>query len=276
MTRSRFTGKVVLLTGAANGMGISHARNFAAEGALLMLGDIDKVNGEALSEELGDAALFQYLDVASEASWQAAFDRALEVWGQVDVLVNNAGIGPFKSVLRQTPEEFRRILDVNVMGTFLGMRTVLPHMVTRGSGAIVNIGSTSGIVGAPGGVAYGASKWAVRGMSKVAAIDLIDTGVRVNIVNPATTRTAMTVDIPTEVYDLQPIPRLGEPQEISNVVLFAASDEASFCTGSDFTVDGGATVGRTFHFLEDPKDVAREIKGESRKDELSDRPSQLT
>ncbi len=256
---NRFENKVIIVTGAANGMGVSHVERFVSEGGRVVIADLAEEAGAALAARLGENAVYERLDVTSEESWTALISRVEERWGVVDVLVNNAGVGRFQGIMRETVESLRFHLEINVVGVFLGMKAVLPGMVARGSGSIVNISSTSGLVGAPGGVAYGVSKWAVRGLTKTAAVDLHGTGVRVNSVCPATTRTAMTVDVPVEVFADQPIPRLAEPSEITEVVTFAASDAASFCTGSEFVVDGGATAGRTFSFIEDARDALADL-----------------
>lgn len=242
-------------------MGVSHVERFCAEGARVAIADLDESAGLDLAGRLDDRALFHATDVTSAEGWRSLVERVERQWGAIDVLVNNAGIGRFEGIMRETAESLRRHLDVNVVGSFVGLKAVLPGMVRRGSGSVVNISSTSGLVGAPGGVAYGVSKWAVRGLTKTAAVDLHGTGVRVNSVCPATTRTAMTVDVPAEVFADQPIPRLAEQSEISEVVLFVASDAASFCTGAEFVVDGGATAGRRFSFIEDARDALFDLEG---------------
>lgn len=252
---TRFTGKTVVVTGAASGMGVNHVKRFLAEGASVVIADVADGPGTALADELGPKATYIHLDVTSAESWAELVAKTEAIYGPVDVLVNNAGVGRFNGIIRETEASLRWHLDVNVVGTFLGMSAVIPGMVERGKGVITNISSTSGLTGAPGGVAYGVSKWAVRGLTKTAAVDLHGTGVRVNDVCPATTKTAMTVDVPDAVFADQPIPRLAEQDEISNVVLFVSSDDASFCTGADFVVDGGATAGRNFDFIEDARDA---------------------
>jgi 3alpha(or 20beta)-hydroxysteroid dehydrogenase len=263
---SRFTDKTVVVTGGANGMGVNHVKRFLAEGASVVIADVADGPGSELAEQLGPKAKYIHLDVTSADSWAGLVEQTEAAFGPIDVLVNNAAVGRFQGIVRETEASLRLHLDVNVIGTFLGMSAVIPGMVKRGRGAITNISSTSGLVGAPGGVAYGVSKWAVRGLTKTAAVDLHGTGVRVNDVCPATTRTAMTVDVPDAVFADQPIPRLAEHEEISNVVLFASSDEASFCTGADFVVDGGATAGRNFSFIETANDAVEAIEAQGRGD----------
>jgi 3alpha(or 20beta)-hydroxysteroid dehydrogenase len=235
----RFGGRIVLITGAAGGLGASHARGFAAEGATVVATDVSDRDGEALTAELGSAVRYEHLDVTSFEDWR----RVASVVGPIDVLVNNAGVGATGGVLEQTIDEYRRVMDVNVFGTMLGMRTFVPGMVERKSGSVINVASIAGLVGRPNGLAYTASKWAIRGLTKTAALDVADTGVRINAVNPGIIRTAMTEGISLAAVSTQPIARLGEPSEVTRVVLFLASDEASYCTGADFVVDGGYSTG---------------------------------
>ncbi|WP_037568501.1 SDR family oxidoreductase [Phaeacidiphilus oryzae] len=238
----RFDGRVALVSGGANGMGASHARGLAAEGARVVVGDIADADGRALAADLPDA-LYQHLDVTSEESWQAAIGAAEEAFGPVDVLVNNAGIFHPGGVEDQAPEQFRRMLDVNLMGSFLGMHAVLPGMRGRGRGSVVNISSAAGMTGFAGGIGYGAGKWGVRGMTKAAALDMAGTGVRVNSVHPGVIRTSMGRSVSAELFAHQPVPRIGEPEEVTRMVLFLASDDASYTTGGEFLIDGGQTIG---------------------------------
>src|SRR5271166_758442 len=223
----RFDEKVVLVTGGARGMGASHVRGFVADGGRVLICDVLGAEGEALANELGDNARFHHLDVTQALDWKHAVSAA-EAWaGGVDVLVNNAAIIVYGGVEDQTAADFRRLLDVNLFGLFLGMQAVIPSMRSRGGGSIVNIASVSGVMGFSGGIGYGASKHGVRGLTKCAALDLAGTGIRVNCVHPGTIRTPMSEATTDDLFANQPIPRRGEPKEVTAMVLFLASDDAS-------------------------------------------------
>ncbi|MGH9275684.1 MAG: SDR family NAD(P)-dependent oxidoreductase, partial [Acidimicrobiales bacterium] len=224
----RLEGKVALITGAARGQGEAEARRFVAEGASVLLTDVLDEQGEAVAASLGDAAAYRHLDVTSEEDWVAAVADAEERFGPVSVLVNNAGILDFSPVHKQDMARFRLVLEVNLVGTMIGMKTVAPSMKRAGGGSIINISSNAGIVGIPTGSAYVASKWAVRGLSKTAALDLGRIGVRVNSVHPGGIDTPMT-DFGTGESGWAkalPMGRMGKPDEVANVVAFLASDEA--------------------------------------------------
>jgi 3alpha(or 20beta)-hydroxysteroid dehydrogenase len=242
----RLDGKVALISGGARGQGEAEARLFAAEGARVMIGDLLDAEGEAVAAEIGDAAAYVHLDVTDEDSWRAAVTATEEAFGPVGVLVNNAGVLSFGAVDTIELDEWRRVQRVNVDGVFLGIKTVTPSMVRAGGGAIVNISSTSGLYGLPLLSAYVSSKWAVRGLTKAAAIDLGRKGIRVNSVHPGGIDTPMVEgmdDERTPFYQKLPVPRMGRPEEVARVVLFLASDEASYTTGAELSVDGGATAG---------------------------------
>ncbi|WP_425841144.1 SDR family oxidoreductase [Streptomyces fractus] len=238
----RFSGKVAIVTGGTRGMGASHVRGLVAEGARVAICDVLDDEGKALAEELPGAE-YHHLDVTDEAAWRSVVRDVEDTLGPVDVLVNNAGIIHFGGVEQQSPEHFRRIVDVNLTGTFLGMHTVLPGMRSRGRGAVVNISSAAGLMGFADGIGYVASKWGIRGMTKAAALDMAGTGVRVNSVHPGVIRTAMGEGAASELFAHQPVPRIGEPEEVTSMVLFLAGDNASFTTGGEFLVDGGQTIG---------------------------------
>ncbi|MFD5753435.1 SDR family oxidoreductase [Streptomyces sp. NPDC127033] len=242
----RFQGKVAIVTGGARGMGASHVRALAAEGARVLIGDVLDGEGEALAREV-PGARYVPLDVTREDAWQHALRTAEESLGPVDVLINNAGIVHFGGVEEQSPEHFRRTLDVNLVGAFLGMHTLLPGMRERGAGAVVNVSSAAGMTGFAGAVGYVASKWGVRGMTKAAALDMAGSGVRINSVHPGVIRTPMGESASPQLFTHQPLPRIGEPAEVTRMVLFLACDDASFTTGGEFLIDGGQTIGVAGH-----------------------------
>ncbi|MFP6655170.1 MAG: glucose 1-dehydrogenase, partial [Myxococcota bacterium] len=239
-------GKVALISGAARGMGAEEARLFAAEGAKVLLGDVLDEEGERVAAEIGDAALYRHLDVTNEADWQAAVATAEAEFGKLDVLVNNAGILRFGLLEQTSLEEFELVVRVNQVGPFLGMKSCIAAMRRAGGGSIVNISSLAGMQGVGGAVSYTASKFAVRGMTKVAAIELGRDSIRVNSVHPGGVETPMTSPLggPSDSGSApvihSPIPRIGRPEEVANLVLWLASDKSSYCTGSEFVIDGGA------------------------------------
>jgi 3alpha(or 20beta)-hydroxysteroid dehydrogenase len=248
----RLDGKVALITGGARGMGKSHVRHFVAEGARVVFGDVLDDRGMAVAEKLGEQACrYTHHDVTCEADWAAAVDLATEAFGRLDVLVNNAGVLKFASIAEMPLAEFRQILEVNAVGCWLGMKAVIEPMKAAGGGSIVNISSIEGFTGAAGLSAYTASKFAIRGLTKVAAQELGPLGIRVNSVHPGGVLTRMTL-AQAETFDPAegaafieslPIARFAEPVEISRLVAFLASDEASYSTGSEFVADGGVLSG---------------------------------
>jgi 3alpha(or 20beta)-hydroxysteroid dehydrogenase len=248
----RLDGKVALITGGARGMGKSHVRHFVAEGARVVFGDVLDDRGEHVAAALGEQCCrYVHQDVTDEAEWAAAVATATAAFGRLDVLVNNAGVLKFGSIAEMPLAEFRRILEVNAVGCWLGMKAAIEPMKAAGGGSIVNISSIEGFTGAAGLSAYSASKFAVRGMTKVAAQELGRFGIRVNSVHPGGVLTRMTleqagtydhVDGPAFIESL-PIPRFAEPVEISRLVAFLASDDSSYSTGSEFVADGGVLSG---------------------------------
>jgi 3alpha(or 20beta)-hydroxysteroid dehydrogenase len=244
----RLDGKVAIVTGAARGQGEAEARRFVAEGAKVLLTDVLDDEGEAVAAALGDAAAYRHLDVTVEDEWVAAVADAEARFGPVTVLVNNAGILDFGPVEKQDVERFRRVIDVNLTGTMLGIKSAVPSMRSAGGGSIVNISSNSGIWGIPQAAAYCSSKWAVRGLSKAAALELGKRGIRVNSVHPGGVDTPMVSGPGHDPNDTDwarklPLGRFGRPEEIAAVVAFLASDEAAYVTGAEWSVDGGATAG---------------------------------
>ena len=241
----RLAGKVALISGAAKGQGEAEARLFVAEGARVMVSDVLDDEGEQLATELGDAARYAHLDVTSEEQWAAAVDQTVDAFGRLDVLVNNAGIMQFKGMLQTTLEEYRRIIDVNQIGCFLGMRAVAGAMSGHG-GSIVNVSSIQGLEGGVGMIGYSASKFAIRGMTKVAAGELGRFGIRVNSIHPGAIDTEMgragVGDQGDEILKGLPIGRMGRVEEVAQLVLFLASDESSYSTGGEFVCDGGWTA----------------------------------
>lgn len=241
----RLDGKVAIITGGARGMGESHARRFIEEGARVVLADRLVASGEALAEELGERAIFAETDVTDPEDWTRLVETATVAFGPPDVLVNNAGILINHHLTDATLDQFERTVGANQVGVFLGMQALARSMRESGGGAIVNIGSTAGLVGAPWCFAYVASKWAVRGMTKAAAMELATQGIRVNAVHPGDVETPMTAEqrakgqITTEGI---PMDRFGLADEISSAVVFLASDESSYVTGTDLVVDGGFTA----------------------------------
>jgi 3alpha(or 20beta)-hydroxysteroid dehydrogenase len=241
----RLDGKVAIITGGARGQGAAEGRLFAAEGARVVLADVRDDEGAAVADEIGDAARYMHLDVTDEAQWQAAVEAVEAAFGPVTVLVNNAGVLLFKTLDKTALDDFDRVLRVNVHGVFLGMKAVTPSMVRAGGGSIVNISSTAGLQGLPHLGAYVASKWAVRGLTKTAAIDLGTRGIRVNSVHPGGIDTPMIAGTSGDApfYKRLPVPRMGSADEAARAVLFLASDEASYISGAELAVDGGATCG---------------------------------
>jgi 3alpha(or 20beta)-hydroxysteroid dehydrogenase len=249
MGAGRLKGKVVLITGAAGGLGAAAARRLAGEGAQLVLTDADEERASTLAQELGGGAAALEHDVTSEERWQAVLAHALDAHGRIDVLLNNAGVFLAAPLTETTLEQFRRVQDVNVTGVFLGMRTVVPAMIERRAGSIVNVSSVAGLTGPPYLTAYAASKWAVRGMSKVAAKELAQFGVRVNSLHPGQIDTDMntrqreqTPELIEKLIRGIPLRRIGTPEEVAHAIAYLASDESVYVTGSELVIDGGVTA----------------------------------
>ncbi|GGN95498.1 3-alpha-(or 20-beta)-hydroxysteroid dehydrogenase [Actinoplanes lobatus] len=248
----RLDGKVALITGGARGMGKAHARHFAAEGARVVIGDVLDDKGRAVADGIGaDRCRYVHHDVTSEDDWAVAVDETIDAYGRIDVLVNNAGILRHAPVAAMDPAEFRQVVEVNLIGTWLGIRQVVPPMTAGGGGSIVNISSIEGFAGAAGLSAYSASKFGVRGLTRSAAQELGPAGIRVNSVHPGGVMTSMALAAAQTMTGVDgggflkslPIARFAEPVEISRLVAFLASDEASYTTGAEFLADGGLLSG---------------------------------
>lgn len=245
----RLNGKVAIVTGAARGMGAAHARRLAEEGAKVMLTDILDKDGEEMARAAGANARFLHHDVGSEGDWKRVVAEAEAAFGPISVLVNNAAIYTALAPIDQLEfADFRRVIEVNLYSVFLGMKAVVPSMRRAGGGSIVNVSSISGLVGVPLHAAYASSKFGVCGITKSAALDLAADGIRVNSVHPGFVQTPM-IDgaVPTEnteefIKSTSPMGRIAKPEEISNLVLYLASDESSFSTGAEFVADGGFTA----------------------------------
>lgn len=249
MGKSRLEGKVALITGGARGMGAAEAELFIEEGAKVVITDVlDEVGNETakrLSPD-GSQCMFLHHDVTSEADWKVVVEESLKAFGQIDILINNAGIFERGSILDTELPAFERTMGINVTGVFLGMKLIAPHMVSRKKGSIINISSVAGLDGTPGFVAYGASKWAVRGMTKGVAKELAPLGVRVNSIHPGIIDTPMlqTFEAAGEgvremVRTRIPLGYEAEPIDVARMALYLGSDESSYSTGSEFIVDGG-------------------------------------
>ena len=246
----RLTGKIAVITGAAQGMGAAHARRFVAEGAKTVVTDVNAEAGASLASELGEDALFIKHDVSSEADWRAVIAQAEAHFGPVSVLVNNAGIlGPGALAADLEEADFNKVIAINQTAVFLGIKHVIPSMIKAGGGSIINISSISGIVAIYGtpNVAYAASKFAVRGITKQVAIEYGGSNIRANSVHPGYIRTPMmTAALNEEQIKIAsgsvPIKRVGEVEDVSNLVVFLASDESGFVTGTEHIIDGGLTA----------------------------------
>ncbi len=240
---------MAIITGAAGGIGAAAARGLAQEGALLLLTDADEERARGLAAELGEGADALAHDVTSEEQWRAVVSHALETHGRIDVLLNNAGVFLAAPLTETSLEEFRRVMDINVTGVFLGMRTVAPAMIEQRAGSMINVSSVAGLTGSAFLTAYAASKWAVRGMSKVAAKELAQSGVRVNSLHPGQIDTDMntrqrekTPELIDRLIRGIPLRRIGTPEEVAHAIAYLASDESVYVTGSELVVDGGVTA----------------------------------
>lgn len=249
MGKSRLEGKVALISGGARGMGASEAQLFVDEGARVMITDVLDEAGTATATRLsadGSMCRFAHHDVTNESDWDSVVAATVDAFGQIDILVNNAGIFERGSVLDTSLADYRRTIDINQVGVFLGMKSVAPHMIDRKKGSIINISSVAGLSGTPGFLAYGASKWAVRGMTKGVAKELAPFGIRVNSIHPGIIDTAMLQafdeagpQVREAVRTRIPVGYEAEPVQVARLALYLASDDSSYSTGSEFIVDGG-------------------------------------
>ena len=249
MGKDRLAGKVAFISGGARGMGASEAQLFLEEGAKVVISDVLDAEGEKTAKRLspdGSSCRFVHHDVTSEEDWRRAVDFTIAAFGQLDILVNNAGIFERGTVLDTSLAAYRRTIDINQVGVFLGMAAVAPHMTGRKTGSIINISSVAGLDGTPGFLAYGASKWAVRGMTRGVAKELAPFGVRVNSIHPGIIDTPMlqTFDEAGEgvremVRTRIPLGYEAEPVHVARLALYLASDDSAYSTGSEFKVDGG-------------------------------------
>jgi len=244
---TRLDGAVAIITGAARGQGEAQAKMFVERGAKVVVADILDAEGEQVAKSLGDDAIFQHLDVSEPDGWQACVSRASEHFGSIDVLINNAAIIDHAPLESMELERYMRLVNVNQVGCFLGMQAVVPFMREAGGGSIVNTSSIMGLTGLRSLGAYTATKFAVRGMTKVAAMEWGRYGIRVNSVHPGFVDTEMAktgaAGDDAEHDILVPLRRMARPEEIAELMVFLASPASSYCTGSEFLADGGWLAG---------------------------------
>jgi 3alpha(or 20beta)-hydroxysteroid dehydrogenase len=245
---ARLAGKTAIVTGGARGMGEATVRIFVDEGARVLIGDVLDEPGQALAEELGDSATYRHLDVTQKSDWDSAVEAAGQL-GSLSVLVNNAAIVLQKSIADTTEEDFMKVVSVNQLGVFLGMQAVFESIKASGGGSIINISSIDGLQSKNSLAAYSSSKWAVRGLTKAAALEMGKYNIRVNSVHPGGIYTAMhgsefmSREDADSFYQSHALPRVGLPREVAAVTAFLASDEATYSTGAEFIADGGWSAG---------------------------------
>ncbi|MCX4525363.1 MULTISPECIES: SDR family NAD(P)-dependent oxidoreductase [unclassified Streptomyces] len=236
-------GKVVVITGAGRGQGAAEARLCAEAGARVVVTDIREEEGRAVAAELGAQGVYVRHDVADARSWAGVVREAVSAFGTVSALVNNAALWRTAHVEEQTAEDFEALLRVNLLGPFLGIQAVAPVLRAGGGGSIVNISSTAGLVGIPGHAAYGSTKFALRGLTRSAALDLAGDGIRVNSVHPGAIDTPMVAEaVAGRDWSHVPLGRMGRPEEVGQLVLFLCADASAYVTGAEFAVDGGMTA----------------------------------
>ena len=244
-------GRVALVSGAARGQGAAEARMLVERGARVVMGDVLDDEGGAVAADLGDDAVYRHLDVTSEADWTAAVETAVGRFGALHVLVSNAGVSPMpRPIVDTDPDQYRRVIEINQVGAFLGIHCAAPSIVDAGGGSIVLTSSVNGFVGAGGIAGYVTSKFALRGLAKVAALELGRGGVRVNSVHPGPIDTPMVQPESWGGFDMRPalaagnpLGRIGQPEEVAELVCWLASDASAYCTGAEFVIDGGYLAG---------------------------------
>ncbi|OCA95741.1 short-chain dehydrogenase/reductase SDR [Actinobaculum suis] len=243
MAQGRVANKVAVITGGASGMGASHAKVLAQEGARVVIADISEEAGKALATEIGeDKAMFVQLDVTSFDSWEKALATVKEKFGKIDVLVNNAGIFSRGSALEADVAEFRRTIDIDLVGVFLGMKAAIPYLQEAGGGSIINVSSIAGVQAIKNRAAYAAAKFGVRGLTKEAALSFGKDGIRTNAILPGSVETPLTAGLKRGIGQI-PAGRVAKPEEISYLVVYLASDESKFVNGADILIDGGEVAG---------------------------------
>ena len=242
---SRLNGKVALITGASRGIGAALARAMAEEGAKVVVADLQDEEGRALAGEIGPAATYVHLDVTRPEEWDSAVGGAIQAFGKLNVLVNNAGIATYGPIEAYGHADWEKTIRVNLTGVFNGIKAVIPALRSAGGGSIINMSSAAGILAHPVMAGYVAAKFGVRGLTKVAALELAQYGIRVNSVHPGVIQTPLAIAGPAPDMSRVAMGRMGKPEEVGSLVVFLASDESSFSTGSEFILDGGQTAGIT-------------------------------
>ena len=253
MTSFALDGKTVIVTGGARGLGAAFATAIVDGGGSVVIADLLDQEGEKLAADLGDRAVFTHLDVTEPAAWDETVRTAVDTFGSLHGLVNNAGVATGQFIEKEPLEHFEAVLRINLTGVFLGMKAVIAPMRTAGGGSIVNIASAAGLMGLALTAGYGASKWGVRGLTKVAAVELGTDRIRVNSVHPGMTYTPMTSETGIQPgegnYPNTPMGRVGMPDELAGAVVYLLSDAASYTTGAEIAVDGGWTAGPTVRYV---------------------------
>jgi 3alpha(or 20beta)-hydroxysteroid dehydrogenase len=248
---AELASKVALVTGGASGIGKACAQAIVAGGGRVMIADIADDLGRATAAELGPAASYVHLDVSLQRDWTHAVDATVSAFGSLNVLVNNAGMITGGALGVYSPDDWRRILEVNLTGTFLGLSACVDELKRSAPSSVINMSSVAGLQGAPGFHGYCASKWGIRGLTKSAALELAAFGVRVNSVHPGTIRTPMTAGVPDSMANNSALRRFGEAEEVADLVVYLAGDRSSFSTAAEFTVDGGQSAGATSNLPSD-------------------------